>query len=474
MLTIAKLADQISARCSPSPSDRIVTNISTTIEDVKEGTAYFALSSLDAQGNFIHGSLLNGNIKIARAIRRGAAACIARKGTLSPVQLREWRDYLIVVDDVLTAFQRIASWHFVQHRVPLIGVTGSAGKTTTKDMIAHILETARARVISSTGNRNNGIGFPTELLRVRKDIHDVAVFELGMSSPSGEIHRLCSIAQPDIAVITNILPVHLERTITTDGVAKAKAEILRGISDERRMILNSDDPYIRERVRGKRPLWFGLGNTDVSASEISYSFDGTAKFLLRSPFGTCWVRTKLLGKHNVLNCLAAVGAACVYGVEFGDVVRGLETFEPSVCRGQVIRFPQGFTVIDDSYNSNPVSLEFAVDAATKITRKGRLIVVAGAMLELGPEAERLHYQTGKILAALGVEMVFGVGSLARSLVEGYVSTADRTSFLASNWEDATQELASRIRPGDVVLIKGSRTCNLNYMIEALQQRYLRL
>jgi len=350
---------------------------------------------------------------------------------------------------------------------PLVGVTGSAGKTTTKEAIAHVLST-KFRVLKSEGNFNNHFGLPLMLLKLESE-HDLAVIEMGMSH-AGEIAALAKIAQPEIGVVTNVAPVHLEFFNSIADIARAKYELIECLPANGTAVLNADDEHVSKFGHGfkGRKIMYGLhSSADVRAENIrSLGIAGSSFDLMmdgqREP-----VVLPLVGVHNISNALAAVAVAMDRGLTPAEAAAALGTLAPADKRGQVVQVGN-ITVINDCYNSNPRALEAMVDSLAKTPAKRR-IVVAGEMLELGPAGEDMHRRSGQHMAEKKIDLLLGVRGLARPMVEAAVQSGMRAIFVSTP-EEAGECLVRETRDGDVVLLKGSRGVKLERALETWKSK----
>ncbi len=439
----------------------------------------------------IPGEKVDGHLFVLEALDRGAAAALVVHHRLPFANaLGDRVERLIFVDSTVCAMQQLAAsvlsrWsRSGDSSRPVIGITGSAGKTTMKDLTAHLLE-AKGRVLRSPGNLNTGYGLALTVSQMicggaRPEDFDLAVIEMGMSS-YGEISRLTSLARPNIGVVGNVGSAHIEFFETRDRIARAKAEMVDGLTSGGTAVLNADDPRVAAMARRRsdiRVLTFGLREpADVSASGLCSGDDlrGT-EFLLRTPTGEAGVTLPLLGEHNVANALAAAAAAHAAGLGVEQIAGRLASAVPSKMRGELHRLVNGAVLIDDSYNSNPIALVEAVRAVAKSRQSGRrLVVVAGEMLELGEQGADLHRQCGDQLARLGVDLLIGVRGLAQHLVEGAIEAGgldpSQTRFFETT-DEATSSLQSllgeSLGPGDLVLVKGSRGVRMERIVERLR------
>lgn len=453
-----------------------VSSFATDSRRVKAGDVFFAFAQQDFENNCFNGEFQDSHQFIESAFANGAAACVARLDKYEERQavLEEFRDRLIFVDDGIRALQNLAHGVYLEWNKPVVAVTGSAGKTTAKELTAHVLRATGKKILSNEKNFNNGLGHPLTVLNLARDkTFDVAVLEMGMSTPNNEIARLCRITPPDVAVELNVLPVHVEHLGSIENVARAKAELVEGMKPDGTAILNADDWRVMamRQLHAGKTITFGIAEkADVSAREIEMKRFGETRFTLNLPDEKADVRLALSGKHNVLNALAASAVGFNFGMSAQQIADALRTVAPPPQRGEVLHFAEGFTVINDSYNSNPDALlgmvETLIDGGKSATRK---IVVAGEMLELGESEKAIHAQTGEQLAASGVNFLIGVRGLAKDLVESAKGSI-KTRFF-ENSDEAGEFLADKVRAGDLILVKGSRGVRTERVIEKLLEKY---
>jgi len=410
----------------------------------------------------IRGERFDGHDFVEKALATGASAAVVAREKLSAFSSKTG---LLVVDDPAIALQRIAAAARRLWGKRLIGVTGSAGKTTTKDAIAHVLS-ANFRVLKSQGNLNNAYGLPLQLLRLEPE-HQVAVIEMGMSH-AGEIAQLAEIAKPDWGVVTNVAPAHLENFPDgISGVARAKYELIQALPSGGTAILNCDDPYVRQFGRDfhGQVVTYGLGCTsDVRAQDVQALGPKGSRFVLLAGGTETPVDLPLIGAHNVLNALAAVAVGLSAGMSPTECALALGTMKPSERRGEVL-YIKDATVINDCYNSNPKALDAMVDALAAMNAKRR-IVVAGEMLELGPTAADLHRSAGHHMAAKGIDVVVGVRGNAEHIVAGAKEKGINATFIGAP-EEAGEWMKRELRAGDAILIKGSRGVRLEKALQVL-------
>lgn len=433
----------------------VATGYSIDSRTLQPGDLFFA----------IRGERFDGHDFVAAAFEKGAVAAVVAKPSLSAQkQPGQGRGTLLVVEDTQAALQRLASNVRRHWGKRVIGITGSAGKTTTKDAVAAVLG-AKLRVLKSEGNLNNHYGLPLQLLRLDPE-HDVAVMEMGMSH-AGEIAALCRIAAPDWGVVTNVGNAHAENFADgVAGIARAKYELVAGLPRTGTAFLNCDDPYVGQFGRDfeGRTVYFGRGPcADPRAVKVeSLGTDGT-RAEIWTRHGNGELRLRLLGEHNVTNALAAIAAGLEAGVPLEACCAALAGLEPGDKRGQVMLL-RGATVINDCYNSNPGALK-AMITVLKDMPAQRRILVAGEMLELGPESPALHASCGR--AAAGLDVVVGVRGHAREIVEAAREAGVEAVFVETP-EEAGAWLREHLRAGDAALLKASRGVRLERALEGLE------
>jgi UDP-N-acetylmuramoyl-tripeptide--D-alanyl-D-alanine ligase len=408
----------------------------------------------------VRGERLDGHDYVQAALANGAVAAVVSNRWVVPAEVDARR--LLRVSDcddcVLRALQQLA--HAVRRdwggRV--IGVTGSAGKTTTKEAVAQVLAT-RFKVLKSAGNLNNAFGLPLQLLKLERE-HEVAVIEMGMNH-AGEIAALAKIAEPDWAVVSNVGPVHLE--FFPDGIAgiaRAKFELIEALSKDGVAVLNFDDEYVASfgRGLGSRAVFFGTREgADVRAIHVAEVGAEGVVFTVEAKGERASVQLRMLGRHNVPNALAAIAVGLRSGMGLDECGAAVGEMRAGDKRGEVLEW-RGAILINDCYNSNPAALNAMVDALVAIPGE-RHIVVAGEMLELGPEAAALHAACGSRMAERGVEFVLGVRGAAEAMV-GAAERGGVEGLFVPGPEEAGEWLVANVRAGDVVLLKASRGVRL--------------
>jgi UDP-N-acetylmuramoyl-tripeptide--D-alanyl-D-alanine ligase len=413
----------------------------------------------------IKGDRLDGHTFVDAALKAGAVAAVIA-AEHAPHFAGESR--ILAVEDTLVALQRLGAAVRRLWGKRLVGVTGSAGKTTTKDVIADLIST-RFRVLKSLGNLNNHFGLPLQLLKLEPE-HDIAVIEMGMSR-SGEIAALCEIAKPDWGVVTSVAPVHFENFPDgIAGVARAKYELIASLPAGGVAFLNADDPYVSQFGRDfhGKVIQFAIEHPgDVCAQGIKDLGARGSKFQLVAGGVKTPAELPLLGRHNVMNALAGVAVALEAGITPSEAAASLASLKAPDKRGQLLEIA-GATIINDCYNSNPKALEAMFDVLAAFPAQRRIAVI-GEMLELGPTSTALHQQSGNHIAQRKIDILIGVRGQASFIVEGATAGGVVGMFVAQP-EDAGDWLAENMRPGDVVLLKASRGVKLERALERLQQK----
>jgi UDP-N-acetylmuramoyl-tripeptide--D-alanyl-D-alanine ligase len=356
---------------------------------------------------------------------------------------------------------------------PIIGVTGSAGKTTTKAMIGTVLS-RKFNVLRTIGSLNNDLGVPLTLLRLEPD-HEIAVLEMGMSA-KGEIRRLAEIAEPNEGLITNVNPVHLEFFKSVDEIAEAKAELLEGLFEPRTAFLNNDDSRVRAMARKFDGRIITFGVKTAAAYKVhdiqDLGIDGST-FTVHNGRRDIKFALPMFGTHNISNALAAITVGAFHEVPWDEIQAATASLKPEKMRGQVTRFREGLSAIDDSYNSNPRALTEMIRFIGKLQGFSRKIIVVGEMLELGTESAELHQACGREAVEAGADVLIGVQGMAKEILAGARAAGapeEKLKFMTDAAE-AGEFLAQAARPGDVILIKGSRGVKLEKAMNALRARF---
>jgi len=421
---------------------------------LKPGEVFFA----------IKGPRFDGHDYVQQALQKKAAAVVVER----PVEGVTMR-----VPSTTEALQSLALAVRRKWGMPIIGVTGSAGKTTTKEMIAAVLG-KKFTVLRSVGNLNNEFGLPLCLLRVER-YQNMGVLEMGMSA-KGEIRKLASIAEPNEGVVTNVNPVHLEFFKSIDEIAEAKAELVQSLHDPKVAYLNNDDARVRNMAHGFTGKSVTYGVKSAAAFKIQQIQDlglaGTA-FTVRHAQHDFDFVLPMLGQHNVANAIAAIAVGAMHEVSWDQMREAIGEMKPERMRGEVIKFREGFVVVDDSYNSNPRALTEVIRFLARLQGFQRKILVAGEMLELGPEGAELHRECGREAARAGLSLLIAVQGQARELLEG--ARQAKMDLAGMKYvRDSVQAgdlLARTVQKGDVILIKGSRGVKLDQVINTLRATF---
>ena len=414
----------------------------------------------------VRGERFDGHDFVVAALERGASAAVVAKNKVLELPEHARQSTLLIVEEPLIALQTLAAAVRRHWGKRVIGVTGSAGKTTTKEAIATVLA-AKFRILKSQGNLNNGFGLPLQLLRLEPE-HEMAVIEMGMSNP-GEIAALAHIAAPNWGVVTNVGNAHAENFPDgIVGVARAKYELVAGLPADGVAFLNCDDAYVSQFGRDfrGRSIYFGKGPcADLRAESVDELGAEGLRIQARAGKREAQVCLRLLGQHNVANALAAIAVGVEAGIPLEDCATALASLEPGDKRGQTLHL-RGATIINDSYNSNPEALKAMIQTLMSMPGQ-RHILIAGEMLELGREAASLHASCGETAASAGVDIVLGVRGNASHIVEAAKQMGTEAIFVETP-ELAGAWLKRNLREKDVVLLKASRGVRLEKALDALE------
>ena len=452
-LTLSEVQRAVRGRWLARPSSPPpVTSVVTDSRGAAQGSLFVAL----------RGERVDGHDFVLEAFARGAVAALVER----PVGAVPDGVALFAVEDAVTALGDLARHYRSGLSATVVAVTGSNGKTTTKEMIAHLLGPSGA-VVKAPESYNNFVGVPLSVFAVSPGT-DFAVLELGTSAP-GEIARLAAIAQPHLGVITNIGPTHLEGLGSVAGVARAKGELLDALPSEGTAVLNWDDDWCRRLARHSpvRVVTFGLSpEADVFATEVVRR-EGGLRFLLN---GLCEATLPVAGTHNLLNALAAAAVCRRLGLSRQQVAQRLPGFRLPAMRLEEVSLG-GLLLINDAYNANPVSMSAALSELTRRPAEGRRLFVAGDMKELGPDSPRYHRELGLRVAAGDLDGLFAVGEFAGEVAAGAVAGGfpAEAVFTFATVEELVAGLAGEVGPGDVVLLKGSRAMGLERVVEGLRE-----
>jgi UDP-N-acetylmuramoyl-tripeptide--D-alanyl-D-alanine ligase len=422
----------------------------------------------------IAGETFDGHRFVNDAARRGAIGAMVHQAPVSPEAGTAIPALVIQVDDTTRALQDLARDVRRRSGAIVVAITGSAGKTTTKEVVAKFLS-GRFPVFKNKGNLNNHIGLPLSLLQLRSR-PQIAVVELGMNHP-GEIRTLVGIAEPEVRVWTNVGDAHLGFFQSADAIADAKAEILENGAPSHLLVVNANDPRVMERARrfAGKVMTFGIDvDADVRASSVTHRGVEGMEAMVSAAGRETRLRTPLLGFGNLSNVLAAIAVGLHFDIPLDDMAERAATLMPAYHRGEVLRLPGGVTLIDDSYNSSPAALGRALETMATATGSARKVGVLGEMLELGEFSEQLHREAGRRAAEAGLDLLIGVGgSVAAAMTAEAVRAGmpDRCVWHVSSKEQAADLALRHVRAGDLVLVKGSRGIGTDLVVERLKEEF---
>ncbi|MDP9131745.1 MAG: UDP-N-acetylmuramoyl-tripeptide--D-alanyl-D-alanine ligase [Nitrospirota bacterium] len=465
LFTVEEICEVLSAKApaglTPHDLKQRIRRVMTDSRLARKGDLFIAFQ----------GDRFNGHAFVAKALAQGAVCAVVQEDyRLPPLAKRAAAPMLLAVRDTLEAYQRLAAHYRNRFPIPVIAITGSNGKTTTKDMVAQVVA-QRWKTLKTEGNLNNRIGVPQTLFQLAPR-HQAAVIEMGVDQ-QGQTSRLCEIAKPTIGVITNIGPDHLEFFGSMEGSAQAKAELLDHLPQDGAVVLNADDgyfEYLAARARC-RVVAFGCSpKAEIRAVNIRIDEKGATVFGLVLPGKSRQpeVRIRTQGAHNVSNALAAAGVGFVLGLSGTAIAEGLAKFRPAAMRSQISTL-QGVQVINDCYNANPASMKAAIQLLAELGRGKRSIAVLGDMLELGADSKRMHREVGAFLAGQGIEHLLACGVLGRELAEGARQAGMPAEGVTELPDAATAgtALTAMVRRGDVVLVKASRGMRMEQIVETV-------
>lgn len=444
MINLKKCAEVLSAELVGDQTPTY-NGVSIDSRTIKPGNLFIA----------IKGENFDGHNFVQEAEKKGAVAVLVN--TKVDVKIPQ-----IIVADTIQAFGQLARWHREQFKVPVIAVTGSCGKTTTKTMLASIFS-GLGKTLSPVSSFNNNIGVPLTLLQL-DDSYKTVVLELGANHP-GEIAELVKIAQPDVAAVTIVAPVHLEGFGTLENIAAAKGEIFSGLGQNGVTVVNLDDPLSKlwqQQLAGKRIIRFGQQiNAEVSAKDVVVNSQGYPEFTLVTTAGELRIQLSVIGKHNINNALTASACAIACNVKLEDIKKGLENMAPVPKRMIRHELSSGAVLIDDTYNANPLAFKAALNVLQQTGMPTALVM--GDMGELGSEAEKIHRDVGTWVHEAGINQFFTFGKLSAHASAAYGSSAQHFTDL--------QELVTVLRPilneKKVMLVKGSRSMRMENVVAAL-------
>ncbi len=409
------------------------------------------------------GERFDGHDYLEQCFDSGAAICLTQKSIPQRSNC-----CAVLVKDTAKALRDIAAWHRNKFSIPVVGVTGSVGKTSTKDMIACVLA-SKLEVLKTQGNFNNEIGLPLTMLNLEEK-HEAAVIEMGMSG-FGEISRLTAVAKPQIAVITNIGVSHIEKLGSQEGILRAKLEILEGLSPDGLVVLNGDDSLLKEQEGklGFRTVFYGMspGLYYQAENYESMGEEGTC-FSISLKGETYKVKVPVPGVHNVYNALAAIAVGLEMGIPMETIIEGVACYSPGNMRQNIVPH-NGLKIINDAYNASPQSMQAAINVLEELSAKTRGIAVLGDMLEMGEMARELHYSVGLFAKDKKIDYLISVGKDAENITRA-ISDCGNNSIKLSHFDNNSEALdyiLGIVKQGDYILIKGSRGMKMEQIVEGL-------
>lgn len=455
VLSIGEIVGATRGRLINSSDDSAVGGVSIDSRSIKSGEMFIALK----------GESFDGHDFIDKAIEKGAALVMAQR------RLEGCSIPYILVKDTLKALQDIARYYRSKFNIPFVAITGSSGKTTTKDMIASVLS-QKFKVLKTEGNFNNAIGLPLTLLKLQYS-HEIAVLEMGMSS-LGEISLLSDIVRQNIGVISNVGITHIEKLGSRDNILQAKLELFSYFDKNSVAVINGDNDMLRDYHSERyRVIKYGLRESnDIFAYAIEEKGEKGINFSVDLEGVQSDFTVMLPGIHNVYNALSAIAVARLFGMEAGDIREGLKNFKPSKMRMEVINLNSGVKLISDVYNANPESMIAAIDVLHAMRTSGRSICILGDMLELGVLSSEEHYKIGMYAASSGVDVLAAAGSFSGDVIRGGLTSGmnRNSAFAFSDIKEAAVSLGEMVKSGDTVLIKGSRGMKMEYIVDYLRER----
>jgi UDP-N-acetylmuramoyl-tripeptide--D-alanyl-D-alanine ligase len=452
MLEISWILNSVNGKLLSKSEDVTFSGVSTDSRRIREGELFFALRGVNFDGHDF----------VLEALERGANGVVIER----PVSSLNGKVVVCVSSTLLALGELASAWRRSFQNLRLAAITGSNGKTTTKEMASAMLS-LKYSVLKNSGNLNNLIGVPLTLLKL-SDEHNASVVEFGMND-FGEIKRLAEIALPDIGTITNVGRAHLEKLGGIEGVAIAKGELVERFTEANTFVINMDDPWVQKIAEGTRcqKITFGINShgSQISAKEIESIDLSAIRFKMIVEGKEFPVRIRGIGVHNVMNALCAAGVALSFGCGIDEIQAGLERFTPAYMRLEVMDTPHGFKIINDAYNANPDSMRKGIEELVRLKGGAKAIAVLGSMLELGSASESEHRNLGGFLGESNVDFVITYGIYGKHILEGGLGRVKGT--FAETHEEAAAILIRIAKPGDLVLVKGSRGMRMEDVIQRL-------
>ncbi len=464
-MAVGTLIEVTGGRLAHGPDTTVVNGLAIDSREVAPGAAFVAFA----------GEHVDGRRYVPQAVRAGARAVLVtdpdEELISSVAELRRHDVAVVAIDDPLEAVQALASHHRERLHCPVLGVTGSTGKTTTKDFVAAVLA-RRLRVVATEGNRNNELGAPLTVMEAGAET-EALIVEMAMRA-RGEIEQLGRIVRPTMGLVTNVGQTHIETLGSEEAIASAKGELVRSVPEKGVVFLNGDDAWTDTLAADTRAevVRYGLGPAcDVRAVDIEVDADGHPSLTLQTPSGSFETSLSVPGRHNAYNAAAAAAVASRLGLDREVIAEGLAEARVSPMRMEVFQSASGVTVINDAYNASPTSMRAGLAALDDIRVAGRRIAVLGDMAELGSLAELAHFELGEDVGRSRVDMLVTVGERAKRIADGARTSGlvDDVIHVCADGREASDVIRGLVREGDGVLVKASRVMGLEHVVEALVQ-----
>ncbi len=455
-ITAGEIVKAVDGTLLAGNPETVIDNICIDSREVKEGSLFVP----------IIGEKVDAHKFIAQVLDQGAAGVFMSHGDVTVTDRVH-----ILVKDTVKALGDLSAWYRRKFQMPIVGITGSVGKTSTKEMISAALETG-FHIMKTAGNQNSQIGVPLTLFRLEKG-QEMAVVEMGISE-FGEMENLVRFAAPDVAVVTNIGEAHIAQFGKKENTMKEKLKIAMNFTEKQRIFLNGDDPLLRQAAGTmKCPVTlFGTSDGCDYRAENIHIEDGKNCFTLVYPGGQEDVVIQQLGLHNVLNAAVAIAVARYFGIEPESAKKGLRDYEGIPMRQQINHLSRGIKVIDDTYNASPASVKSGVDVLMQLDNPGRKIAVLGDILELGDVSRQCHYDTGLAIAEKRLDLIVTVGQEMKALAKAVIDSGEGIAVCSFDTnEEAIPWLLENVSDGDAILVKGSRGMHEEEVVKALREKF---
>ena len=451
-LTLKEIAEAVDGKIIGNV-DASVNDITTDSRKIKEGDLFVA----------IKGDTFDGHNFIEKSLNAGAVCTFSSVETINVPENKS----IILVEDTKKALGQLSSYYLQNHRIPVVAITGSVGKTTTKDLIASVLS-QRFSVLKTKGNYNNDIGLPLTIFSMENE-NNIAVLEMGMNS-FGEISYLSKIAKPDVAVITNVGVSHIENLGSREGILKAKLEIFDYFCENGLAVLNADDDML---ITVKNKLltdttWFGVDNkSDVFADNIKELGLKGISCTIHTMRGNFNVDIPTPGSHMVLNAMAATIVGLRFNLSLDEIKKGIECFEPTKMRMAVSKTNSGIYLINDAYNANPVSMKAALDVLS--SAEGEKLAILGDMFELGDFSMEMHSQVGEYAAEKNIDILVAIGSYSKAMYKSALDNGIKKAYYFESVENFIDEINNIVQKKDTILVKASRGMHFEKIVDKIQE-----